>query len=238
MDARAARLGLWGGILTLGAGACNLRDLGSTQPCPDDMVYIASGPTQLGFPPPLQPWMEPARMVTLGAYCIDRYEWPNKKGVKPEGWLTWDEARANCESIGKRLCTSAEWERACKGLAGNRYSYGRHRDASACNTPIDGAGPGMYEPPLAPSGSFERCHTAGACRPQRHLSEWTSDGWNGAPEPFNPEATVDAHWFTLRGGTMWNRTFYGQDCSSRHGHRRSFENMDDGARCCQTAGGW
>ena len=69
------------------------------------------------------------------------------------------------------------------------------------------------------------------------LSEWTSDFWDGPPEPFNAEAKVDAHWFTLRGGTMWNRTFYGQDCSSRHGHRRSFENMDDGARCCKSVGG-
>ena len=113
--ARAARLGVGIGLVAFSAGACSLRDLGSTQPCPDDMVYIAGGPTQIGFPPPLQRWMEPVRTVTLEGYCVDRYEWPNQKGVLPEGWLTWDEARANCEGVGKRLCTSAEWERACRG---------------------------------------------------------------------------------------------------------------------------
>ena len=200
------------------------------------MVFIEGGVTTVGFPQPLQQWMEPQRQLQLSPYCIDRYEWPNQAGAMPSGWLTYDEAVAACDSVGKRLCSSAEWERACRGKAGNRYCYGRQRDASACNTPIDGPGPGQGPVPVAPSGSYERCHSEdGVYDLNGSLSEWTSTPWTGRPEPFNPQATVDSDWFTLRGGTMWNRTFYGQDCSSRHGHHRAFENMDDGARCCRAA---
>ena len=216
-----------------GLPACGLGELVRDPVCPDDMVHIPGGATTIGFPRPLQRWMEPARVVELSPYCIDRYEWPNKAGALPQGWLTWDRAKAACEGVGKRLCTSAEWERACRGPTGNRYSYGRQRDATACNTPIDGSGPGRGPVPLAASGAYERCRSAeGVHDLNGSLSEWTADPWTGDPEPFNAEATVDANWFTLRGGTMWNRTFYGQDCSSRHGHARTFKNMDDGARCC------
>jgi len=217
-------------VLLVGCG------LGTPDPCPADMVFIPGGLTTIGFPMPLQQWMEPARRVNLSPYCIDRYEWPNKKGELPHGWLTWDEAVAACESVGKRLCSSSEWERACRGASGNRYSYGKQRDPKACNTPIDGSGPGRGPVPIAPSGAYTGCQSEeGVFDLNGSLSEWTRDGWNGRPEPFNPQATVDGDWYTLRGGTMWNRTFYGQDCSSRHGHHRGFENMDDGARCCKEA---
>lgn len=227
--------GLFAGVLTVfGAGGCGM--LGSSSPCPDDMVHIAGGRTMIGWPMPRREWMEAQRTVKLGAYCIDRYEWPNRKGELPQGWHTYDEASAACASVGKRLCTSSEWERACRGPEGNRYSYGPQRDPTVCNTPIEGSGPGRNPAPIKPSGSLSGCVSSeGVYDLNGSLSEWTSENWRGKPEPFNSQATVDADWFTLRGGTMWSQTFYGQDCSSRHGHHRGFENMDDGFRCCQTA---
>jgi len=221
------------GILAMLAVACD-RD--PSPPCPDDMVYIQAGRTTVGFELPRREWMEAPHTVELGGYCIDRYEFPNKKGVPPKNHLSFDGAVQGCEAVGKRLCTSAEWERACRGPAGWRYTYGEVRDAARCNTPIDGPGPGNRPIPLHPSGSFPDCASAeGVYDLNGSLSEWTADRWTGPPEPFNTSATVGADWFTLRGGTMWNGTFYGQDCSSRHGHLRSFENMDDGARCCRDA---
>ena len=92
-------------------------------------------------------------------------------------------------------------------------------------------------PPLAASGSHEGCRTSeGVYDLNGNLSEWVSDGYQGAPEPFNRSATPDpATWRVLRGGTMWNLTFYGQECLSRHGHEVTFLNMDDGFRCCADA---
>ncbi len=203
------------------------------------MVAIAGGETQIGEARPSRPWQEQARTVTLTPYCVDRYEYPNRAGELPTANVTWDAADAACQAAGKRLCTSDEWERACRGADRSPFSYGPRRDASICNTPIDGPGPGSNPPPIAPSGAFPGCVTPeGVFDMNGSLSEWVSTSWDGDPEPFNRHARVDpATWRVLRGGTMWNRTFYGQDCTSRHGHERStFKNMDDGFRCCRDQG--
>jgi sulfatase modifying factor 1 len=80
--------------------------------CPDDMVHAT--PT----------------------VCIDRYDWPNVEGVRPQLGLSAvpeDEdiengvvmdAEALCESVGKRVCTAQEWEQACRGPDQARYPWG------------------------------------------------------------------------------------------------------------------
>jgi formylglycine-generating enzyme required for sulfatase activity len=199
------------------------------------MVKISGGTYLIGEQHPAQPWHEPAKSVDLDDFFIDIYEYPGKEGEMPRGDVNWDDAKALCSEAGKRLCTSYEWERACRGLERNRYSYGSERDATACNTPVEGSGPGQSPAPIAPSGSYERCKTAeGVFDLNGSLSEWVIDPWNGQPEPFNAEESVDPKsWRMLRGGTMWDKTFYGQDCTSRHGHKIAFKNMDDGFRCCR-----
>src|SRR6185503_3300894 len=72
-------------------------------------------------------------MATKG-YCIDKYEFPNRKGLKPKGSVDWHEAATSCESDGKRLCQEREWERACKGAKSARYSYGDAWEEKRCNT--------------------------------------------------------------------------------------------------------
>jgi formylglycine-generating enzyme len=66
-------------------------------------------------------------------FCIDRYEWPNKKGAIPTIVVTWDEAKKECEKIGKRLCQSLEWTLACEGQERLPYPYGYTRNPEACN---------------------------------------------------------------------------------------------------------
>jgi sulfatase modifying factor 1 len=66
-------------------------------------------------------------------YCMDRYEWPNQEGALPRTLTSWEEARALCGGVGKRLCSEAEWSFACEGEAMRPYVYGYERDASACN---------------------------------------------------------------------------------------------------------
>ena len=217
-------------LLLAALGACE------TAPCPEGMVALPGGTVELGFPMPRHAWMQAPRHVELAPYCIDQYEFPNKKGEPPAVGLSWAEAQAACTEVGKRLCSAAEWERACKGAAGWRFAYGPTRDPSACNTPIDGSGPGTAPAPLAPSGAHPRCRSPeGVFDLNGNVSEWTADPWEGPPEPFRAEATVDATWHTVRGGTMWNRTFYGQDCTSRHGHPADARFADDGLRCCRDA---
>jgi sulfatase modifying factor 1 len=68
-------------------------------------------------------------------FCIDRYEWPNKVGALPRYMASWNEARASCETIGKRLCADTEWTLACEGQERQPYPYGDGyvRDDRACN---------------------------------------------------------------------------------------------------------
>ncbi|WP_437634836.1 formylglycine-generating enzyme family protein [Sorangium sp. So ce854] len=66
-------------------------------------------------------------------YCVDRYEWPNRKGELPALLVSWREAVKLCEGVGKRLCTEDEFNFACEGEEMLPYTYGHIRDASKCN---------------------------------------------------------------------------------------------------------
>jgi formylglycine-generating enzyme len=65
-------------------------------------------------------------------FCIDRYEWPNRKGELPLVLVQWTEAKKHCASAGKRLCDEAEWLLACEGEDMLPYVYGYVRDAGKC----------------------------------------------------------------------------------------------------------
>jgi len=200
------------------------------------MVTIPGGAVTLGVEGHRQRWQQAPRTATLETYCIDVYEYPNQKGVLPKASVTWEEAREACEAEGKRLCTSDEWGRACRGTEGRSFAYGEVRDAERCNTPLEGSGPQGARLVL-PSGSFEKCVSPeGVVDLNGSLSEWVSDPWAEFVEPFHSDPTSRAQperWRALRGGTMWSDTFYGQDCTSRHGHDKNyFRGDDDGFRCC------
>ncbi len=198
------------------------------------MAGIPGGRVTVGVAEPLEGYEESAHEVRLKPYCIDVFEFPNQAGEKPLHSATWDEAVARCEAAGKRLCSGAEWERACRGPGGWRYAYGPERDARACNTPWNPSPPAQMEPPYAASGAYHRCVSPeGVHDLNGNLSEWVSDAWEGSPAPLDRDVASGTTLRTVRGGTMWLQTFYGQDCLSRHGHPPSGRYHDDGFRCCR-----
>jgi hypothetical protein len=81
--------------------------------CPDDMEYVKVGKNE---------------------FCIDRYEWPNKRGVKPISYVSINEARDSCFTVSKRLCETEEWMLACGGIYGWKFPYGSDYEPRACNT--------------------------------------------------------------------------------------------------------
>ena len=66
-------------------------------------------------------------------YCIDVYEYPNKKGARPPVMVDWYDAMGLCAAKGKRLCYEAEWVAACEGPDEKPFPYGWRRSAKKCN---------------------------------------------------------------------------------------------------------
>lgn len=66
-------------------------------------------------------------------YCIDKHEWPNKIGEQPTVFVSWYEAKALCQDVGKRLCRRSEWILACEGPKRLPYPWGFVRQPSPCN---------------------------------------------------------------------------------------------------------
>jgi hypothetical protein len=64
--------------------------------------------------------------------CMDRFEYPNRKGEWPVIMVSWYEARDACKADGKRLCTEDEWTFTCEGEEATPYPNGYARDPEAC----------------------------------------------------------------------------------------------------------
>ncbi len=82
--------------------------------CPPDMVAISKSVNYTA-----------KTKIEVESFCIDRYEAPNRRGIKPYTGVLGIEAAWWCDRRGKRLCTQNEWVRACLGPDGdNDYGYG------------------------------------------------------------------------------------------------------------------
>lgn len=139
----------------------------------------------------------PAHTVRLGAYLIDRYEVSNAdferfaraSGVRVEGpwrrglgegaggapvrYVSWHDARAYCASLGKRLPTEAEWERAARGPDGRTYPWGDEwRDGVAQ------AGRSAESGPAAVGTHSEGASPEGAEDLAGNVWEWTADWYD------------------------------------------------------------
>jgi formylglycine-generating enzyme required for sulfatase activity len=141
-------------ILTLPAEA-------SKCPCPNDMVEV-QGEHCFNVEERCVRWMDPdtkLRCLQFAGpnwcvgkteqrhFCIDRYEWPNKKGERPSVMVSWYQARDACKAQGKRLCRDGEWTLACEGREHLPYPYGYQRNSAACN--IDKPHPDVDENAIA-----------------------------------------------------------------------------------------
>ena len=82
-------------------------------------------------------YKEPAKCLSKErqhmAFCMDRYEWPNKKGEVPALLISWTDAKKECEKVGKRLCSEDEFNLACEGEQMLPYTYGYVRDPQKCS---------------------------------------------------------------------------------------------------------
>ncbi|RME56961.1 MAG: hypothetical protein D6795_00325, partial [Deltaproteobacteria bacterium] len=190
-------------------------------PCPEDMVFIPAGSFPVGSREndKLRNFQDlPFGEATTAAFCIDRYEFPNKVGNIPRTDVTWQEAIRVCKVLGRRLCTEEEWERACKGPEGTRFPYGDTWDPQRCNTE-DARG---LEGTIEAIGSRPACRSGyGVFDMSGNVKEWTSSSWPGHPG----EKVV-------RGGSSLQPD-WAVRCASRENYFPYERSKSLGFRCCK-----
>lgn len=154
--------------------------------------------------------------IGLGNYCIDVYEHPNQRGSAPTVNVPWAKAKKTCEAAGKRLCTEAEWEKACKGPGNLRFPYGNKQDDSVCNV-----GDGRA---VARAGEFSRCRSGyGVLDLAGNVAEWTASRWSD-----------DISDKVVKGGAADQASFTGR-CAARVNEAAASKQPNLGFRCCADA---
>jgi hypothetical protein len=168
-------------------------------------------------------------------FCIDRFEYPNRRGAYPLIYVTWNEAAALCAGDGKRLCTEDEWTFACEGEEALPYPYGYERDDAACvidrpHRPFDER---HFSPRNGPvieaeldrlwqgeaSGSRPRCRSPfGVYDMTGNVDEWTSS------------TRTDGYRSILKGG-YWGQ-IRARCRPSTRAHGETFAFYQQGFRCC------
>ncbi len=172
------------------------------------------------------------------SYCIDRFEYPNLRGVLPVIMVDYHEATEACAVEGKRLCEADEWALACEGLKRQPFPYGLRRDPKACN--IDQR---YLEPDLralavpsqasveierldrrSQSGGLSRCvSTFGVHDLTGNVQEWVHNREGSSTAPPFETALMGGGWELSQASCRAMATDY-------NGWHRSYQ---AGFRCCR-----
>lgn len=185
----------------------------------------------------------PDDMVPIPAACIDRYEAPNVKGEKPLAFQTAPDGEKWCAARGKRLCTEAEWVRACEGATKLPYPYGSKYQRGLCTDDKTWISPnwttlGGYpsDASLAeakrlyqadPSGSRAGCVSSDdVVDLTGNVAEWVTRSF---PNTNNYDHVMKGcYWAGCFGGSPPSCSFVNP------AHPGTFRTYEAGFRCCKT----
>jgi formylglycine-generating enzyme required for sulfatase activity len=204
---------------------------------PGEMVLIPAGEFIFGTDDK-DSLAYPQQKIDLPAFWIDKYEVTNSqfldfavktgyvgegakegkdwrlfftpdKALYPVVYITWNDAFEYCKSVGKRLPTEEEWEKAARGPDGNVYPWGNKFDASRTNTYETGGNN------FTAIGQFNDVSYYGVHDMLGNVQEWTASWFStykGNPKK-NPQSGkklrvvrgLSARYFG-KSGHLWDRS--------------------------------
>jgi hypothetical protein len=184
------------------------------EPCPQDMVFIPAGEFLKGWDNG-EPDERPEVVQFTGPYCIDAYEFPNKKDGMPAADVSFEQAAQSCAAQNKRLCNEPEWERACRGPRGLVYTSTQDYNQIRCNLNSAGA---------QAAGANPECGNAyGVLDMTGNLWEWV----DGVYSEENP-------WPLIKGGSFKKGALFAS-CYARFTQPPEAQSDSVGFRCCADA---
>ena len=181
----------------------------------------------------------PRRKVLVNTFYIDKYEVTNARYKRfkethtfplevanhPVVSVTWHEAVAYADSVGKRLPTEAEWEKAATGGDGRPYPWGNMFDDSFCN--VKGAVVGL----LKAVGQFPEGRSPYVCYDMAgNVWEWATDSYGPYPGNVEMSNVYGQQYRVIRGGAYTETSFHAR-CSNRDYERPNVGRPDIGFRC-------
>jgi formylglycine-generating enzyme required for sulfatase activity len=172
------------------------------------------------------------RMVYLDAYAIDEHEvtvadyrrcveaggctdkdlsaysscnWDKKeRDEHPINCVDWEQAQAYCRSVGKRLPSEAEWEKAARGTDRRVYPWGNTWDDKKANVQGKDTVPvGSYPAGVSPYGAQDMAGNV-----WEWVQDWYADDYYRNGPMRNPRGPEKGEYRSLRGGSWSDGPLY------------------------------
>jgi ribose/xylose/arabinose/galactoside ABC-type transport system permease subunit/formylglycine-generating enzyme required for sulfatase activity len=222
----------------------------------DIMIEIPAGPFTMGSDTGAED-ETPAHEVDLPAFEIDKFEVTNadfaqfvkatgyqtdaEKEGRTKNWrgvaegkdnhpvifVSWNDATAYCQWVGKRLPTESEWEKAARGTDGRVYPWGDDWDPSKANVKETGlrgtACVGSFGAGASPYGVEDMTG---------NVWEWTADWYEAYPGSNYQSDYFGQRFRVLRGGA-WFETADFARTTVRNANSETAANDDLGFRCAR-----